>query len=857
MRESEFIRQNKKKWKEFEGLFKDNRKAPGRLTELFVQITDDLSYARTFYPNRSVRVYLNAVSQRVFQKIYKAKKINFRSIPEFWLEDLPQILYYSRRDIQVSLFVFVLALSIGFVSGIHDSTFADLILGEEYVEMTEKNIADGDPMHVYKDSKPGPMFWAIFWNNLRVDLLTFFSGILMAVGSLFVILYNGIMVGSFQYFFMERGLLQESFLTIWQHGTLEMSAAVIAGAAGIAMGRGVAFPGTYSRMQAFRLSAKRGFKIMLLVVPMTLLAAIIESWITRYTEIPDLLRLLAIISWAAVVFVYVWWYPKLLALRGFKNEFGIERLPAKVSKPIYLDKVKSIGEIFAETFIHYSNLSKKLLPILFSMIAVVSVSIAVLYAFGIEEELLFNLGMAQDLPGMFFLLAEFIALFTQFGNYNELIWLLPVNFLITQVLFVILTEGFSRYKGNNNAEVKNKWAGRFYSAFPILSIHLLFLLPGGWGIFTALILFPFLALWAVICLQESLLPHTGFNRVIVTARAESGVLFGLYTGITLLSLVLLFLINSPLMGLYADVLQTVIPLEGRSFDLFTASYIGFLYYAGVYLLLPIQFIAIGLYYFHAKEILEGKGLSNKIAEFGKRSVLSRRFISWLLILSFFIPSSYAQDLEEYDETYDEEYVEDEIYYNPELEPTELKRFKKSSWEEARGELDYQVRPTKPIEFSEPVGVPQSSFKFFTILAYILTGLAVAGLLYLIAVNIVLPKKLEDSLSEEIADIEDIADLDLAALLLMAESEGRWRDALRLQFLIVIQKLSEKNLIKWQQDKTNREYLREMRAHNEFKDFRSLTLVFERVWYGDAFVDANAFSNWKPRFNGFLKTIETS
>ena len=67
MRETNFINQNKKKWQEFESALDGQYHDPDRLSEQFIQITDDLSYARTFYPNRSVRVYLNSLAQRIFK----------------------------------------------------------------------------------------------------------------------------------------------------------------------------------------------------------------------------------------------------------------------------------------------------------------------------------------------------------------------------------------------------------------------------------------------------------------------------------------------------------------------------------------------------------------------------------------------------------------------------------------------------------------------------------------------------------------------------------------------------------------------------------------------------------------------
>lgn len=85
------------------------------------------------------------------------------------------------------------------------------------------------------------------------------------------------------------------------HGTLELSAIVVAGAAGFAMGNGWLFPGTYSRIVSFQRGAKRGMKIIVGTVPIFVLAGFIEGFITRHTELNDFVRLGVI--FASLVFV--------------------------------------------------------------------------------------------------------------------------------------------------------------------------------------------------------------------------------------------------------------------------------------------------------------------------------------------------------------------------------------------------------------------------------------------------------------------------------------------------------------------------------------------------------------------------
>jgi len=265
MRERQFIEQNKEKWKAFETLLQSKDKDPERLGELFVQITDDLSYARTFYPNRSVRVYLNKLAQQVFQELYKTKPKKKNRLKVFLLDEIPSAVFHARKELLLSVFLFVVSMGIGVFSAIKDPDFAKSILSEQYVTMTESNIEKNDPMAVYKGDNQFFVFTYIAKNNLSIDVKTFVSGLFFGLWTIIMLVYNGIMVGAFQYFFIERNLLVDSFLTIWMHGTLELSAAVIAGGAGLILGRGIVFPGTYSRLQSLIIAAKEGLKIFLIV----------------------------------------------------------------------------------------------------------------------------------------------------------------------------------------------------------------------------------------------------------------------------------------------------------------------------------------------------------------------------------------------------------------------------------------------------------------------------------------------------------------------------------------------------------------------------------------------------------------
>ena len=351
MKETKFIEQNKEKWADFEQMFREDRRDPDKLNDLFVQITDDLSYARTFYPNRSVRMYLNTLAQRIFHNIYRGKRFPAERLRLFWTDELPQLMWQSRKALLLSFAIFALAFTIGVVSSIINPDFARIILGDQYVDMTLSNIEKGDPMAVYKDSGPFGMSVGIAANNLFVALRTAILGVLASLGTVFIMLYNGIMVGAFQYFFIEQGVFWPSFLTIWIHGTLEISAIIIAGAAGLVAGSGLLFPGTYRRSQAFQITMRRGLKIFIGVTPIIILAAIFEGFFTRFTETPDFIRGLFILTSLFFVLWYFVWLPWHKVRTGtFKQPVHDKELPPDRSAVIDFNAIKNAGEVLSDTF---------------------------------------------------------------------------------------------------------------------------------------------------------------------------------------------------------------------------------------------------------------------------------------------------------------------------------------------------------------------------------------------------------------------------------------------------------------------------------------------------------------------------
>jgi uncharacterized membrane protein SpoIIM required for sporulation len=301
MREGQFIKRNIDRWKEYQEPAED----PDETAKRFMNLVDDLSYAKTFYPFSNTVRFINGLASNIFLSIYKNKKEEKNRITSFFSTELPLIIYRRRRALLFSFLFFLLFTLIGVFSARQDQTFARAVLGDGYVDMTEQNIASGDPFGVYKDGNQFLMFVQIAFNNIRVAFYTFVLGITLGVGSVYMLFKNGLMLGVFEYLFFHHGLGLQSILVIFIHGTLEISAVVIAGASGLVIGNSILFPGTYTRLESLMRGGKDAVKIIVTLIPVFIIAAIFESYVTRHTGMPLWLSV-SILS-ASLAFI-VWYF---------------------------------------------------------------------------------------------------------------------------------------------------------------------------------------------------------------------------------------------------------------------------------------------------------------------------------------------------------------------------------------------------------------------------------------------------------------------------------------------------------------------------------------------------------------------
>ncbi len=612
MKETSFIKQKKDKWQEFEKVLENETQDPDALKDIFIEITDDLSYSRTFYPNRSVRVYLNSLAQKIFQSIYKNKKSERSRLKLFWTDELPKLVYEARPAFRLSFLVFLGSFLIGWLSSSMDIEFSRTILGDSYVDMTIENIESGDPMKVYKESKQFGMSMGITINNLMVAFLTFFLGVFYAIGSIGILLRNGVMVGAFQHFFYEKGVFLESFLTIWIHGTLEISAIIIAGAAGITMGRGLVFPGTLSRIKSFQISAKRGLKIMIGIAPIFILAGFIEGYLTRMTDTPDFIRAMFILICLAFVLFYFVWYPRYKAKTGYKVSFDEEKIPPDNNHLISYFKIKSTGEVFTDAFRFLSKNIKSIL--LVTLGAALLYVLSVLYFFEIDIESYFYFeedpfNKVSEFPQFFYIKGRLLFFFL------NVLLLSIVTFVVLRLLMVD--------EADQEEETMSANLGKIIQFLKIFTISILtvgLMATNQWYTLIGIILlYPLFFYWKYDA-------FTGRQNIFASLGSSFGYFgngfgkgLGLMLSYFLLGAFFYCISATGLFWLYVDFIAMNLNMEQAALDRFILALLIFSSYFFIMMIYVLFLSGFGFLYYSNRETLEAIDLNERINDIGVKS----------------------------------------------------------------------------------------------------------------------------------------------------------------------------------------------------------------------------------------------
>jgi uncharacterized membrane protein SpoIIM required for sporulation len=249
---------------------------------LYRQAATDLSALRQDASGRTYARSLNLLLSRAHNTIYSGQKSSAWSIIRFYRFIWPQIFRRNLGLINIAFVLFLLGSVAGLLLAMTHPEFMRLFLGPHMVETIEKHKMWTDSVVSVK-----PLAAAgIMTNNINVTFMAFALGISAGIGTVYMMIFNGVMLGVIGAACWLGGMSLPLWSFVAPHGVLELPAIFIGGGAGLRLAQGMLFPGMLSRRDSLARAGGEAVRLLLGVVPILIIAGTIEGFISPSPNIP-------------------------------------------------------------------------------------------------------------------------------------------------------------------------------------------------------------------------------------------------------------------------------------------------------------------------------------------------------------------------------------------------------------------------------------------------------------------------------------------------------------------------------------------------------------------------------------------
>ena len=296
------------------------RLSPAELEELvalYNRTSSHLSYVRTYYGDPGLVARLTSLIAGASAVVYGTRPRSLRGLGRFFTTTFPAAVWHLRRFAAVSALLLLLpAAAMGV--WLANSPSAVEATGPEAARQAyiERDFEE------YYSSEPAAAFASqVFWNNFRVGFLAFAGGIAFCVLTGVILVFNGGNIGVAAGVFAAAGQQAKFWGLILPHGLLELTAVILAGAAGLRLGWAIIDPGDRPRRVAL---AEEGRRSVVLALGLALafgVAGLIEGFVTGSTLSTGLRVGIGVAAELAFVF-YLVTFGRAAAAQGLTGGLG-------------------------------------------------------------------------------------------------------------------------------------------------------------------------------------------------------------------------------------------------------------------------------------------------------------------------------------------------------------------------------------------------------------------------------------------------------------------------------------------------------------------------------------------------------
>lgn len=318
---------DEKRWSQLEMLLSRphrgrRRLAPSEVEEvarLYRQAATDLAVVRRTNPQSLAAGYLNDLVLRAHSRLYIPPRGNLRGVLEFLSTGFPRLVTTYGRPFFLAAALFVLGGLIGMVAVAWDPNLAEAFVPASLRQF----VADPLTGELAPLADSPHLSTAIMTNNIKVGILALGLGLTFGLGTAYVLISNGLIIGAMAVTFHRQGLGTAFWATILPHGVIELTAIFISGAAGFILAGALVRPGSLPRRQALARSGPAAIGLALGTIPMYVVAGLIEGFVTP-RGISHEAKLGVAALTGLVLLVYLVWLP----LRNRRQSLSAKASPA-------------------------------------------------------------------------------------------------------------------------------------------------------------------------------------------------------------------------------------------------------------------------------------------------------------------------------------------------------------------------------------------------------------------------------------------------------------------------------------------------------------------------------------------------
>lgn len=273
-----------------------------RFAELYRATCEHLALAQSrSYPVALVE-RLEALTALAHQRIYRQADFGLGRLARLFLVDFPAAVRAQRTAMLVALAAFATPLVVSGIVGYLDPGLVLSVHDVQLVEQYERMYGGSAEPIGRTDGSDWAMFGHYIQNNLGIAFQCFASGLFFGIGSILYLVLNGVMAGSVAGYLTWRGHGENFYSFVVTHGAFELTAIVIAGAAGLMLGGALLAPGRRPRLAALKAAAGQAIVLVYGVTAMLVVAAAIEAfWSSARWVDPGVKYAVGAACWAMVL----------------------------------------------------------------------------------------------------------------------------------------------------------------------------------------------------------------------------------------------------------------------------------------------------------------------------------------------------------------------------------------------------------------------------------------------------------------------------------------------------------------------------------------------------------------------------